>query len=152
EVSRVRCETHALLRFSQRLLFSHQFSDVHARSNIAGEISVRVISRNAVIGDPAVFAVVTPQPVLHGKRFARVERFRVSLHTLLQVIRMHVLSPAVSDLLLHGAASEIQPWLIEESAKLVDAGHPDKNGRSICNDSETCLGFAQLDLPARTFF
>src|SRR5207249_9299977 len=43
--SRIRRETHPLLTFSQSLLLVYQFRDVHARSNVAGEVFLSVVAR-----------------------------------------------------------------------------------------------------------
>ena len=80
---------------------------------------------------------MTSQSVLHGERFARIECFRVSLETPLQIIRVHALRPSISHFLFQTMTRKLQPGLIEESTELVHAGHPDQDRRSIRHDPET---------------
>src|SRR4029077_3425863 len=75
-----------------------------------------------------------------------VECAGVNLQAILQVILVHTFSPAISKLLFLAAAGKIQPWLVEESAELVDASHPDENGRGIRHVLKSRLAFAQLCL------
>src|SRR5215831_20874073 len=88
------------------------------------------MARHALIRNPAIFAVISSEPVLHDKRFARVVCCVVRVEAL-QIVWMHTLSPAMSDLLLQGSASKLQPRFVEESAEFIRPGHPDHHGRSI---------------------
>jgi hypothetical protein len=107
---------------------------------------LRIIAWDALVRDPAILAIVSSQPVLHHEWLPRIECAGVKLEATLQVIRMHAFSPAISKLLFRAAASKIQPWLVKESAELVGAGHPDKNGRGIRHDPKPRLAFVQLRL------
>ena len=75
----------------------------------------------------------------------RMPRCKPARH-LLQVVWMHAFSPAVSKLLFHAASRKLQPRLVKERAKLVHAGHPDQDGRSIRDDSGNATRFR----PARS--
>src|SRR5262249_21025005 len=132
-----RCQSHALLTLSQRLIFGDQLGDVYTRSDITGECSLRVITWDAVVRYPAIIAIGSSQPVLHNEKLPHVERVGINVHAFFQVIFMHAFSPAVSKLLFHSASCKLQPRLVKKCAKLVYASHPDENGRSIRHDSKT---------------
>src|SRR5947208_12259259 len=83
--SRIRRETHPLLAFPQSPLLVYQFSDVHARTDVTGEAFLRVIARHTTIRNPAIIAVVTPQPVLHDVRLPGIEGLRVNLEAARQI-------------------------------------------------------------------
>src|SRR6266516_5010745 len=97
--SRIRRETHPLLAIPQSLLLVYQFSDVHARTDVASEVLLRVIARHTAIRNPAILAVVTPQPVLHDERLPGIEGLRVNLEAARQIVRMHAFDPAISHFL-----------------------------------------------------
>src|SRR5215467_8570264 len=59
---------------------------------------------------------------------------------------MHPLRPAVAQFLLQGTAPEIQPELVDESAKLVRSGGPDHHRRRVGHITETLFTLAQLFL------
>src|SRR5205823_12592366 len=105
--------------------------------DVTRKLSVFVIGSSTLVEDPTIFAVVSPEPVLHRKRFARVEGFRVRLEAHLRVVRMHALGPSISEFMFHAAARKLQPWFVKEGVELVDTGHPEENRRSIGNDPET---------------
>src|SRR6266480_6753315 len=134
--SRIRRETHPLLAFPQSLLLVYQFSDVHARTDVASEVFLSVVARHSGVRNPAIFAVVTFQPILHDERPPGIKRFDVGFQTALKIVRMHAVSPAVPHFLLHRATGKLEPDLVEESAKFVHAGHPDKNWGGIGHDTE----------------
>src|SRR5438034_3063867 len=107
QISRIRSQTHAFLAFAQSLLLVYQFSDVHTCTDIAGELSLRVIARDAVVRNPAILAIISPQPILHKKRLACVERLTVNLETFLQIIGVHAFSPAISEFFLQRATCKL---------------------------------------------
>lgn len=84
-----------------------------------------------------------PQSVLHLKGTTSIEVGDVHLQTSLEVIRVHVLCPAITRFLFQSAPDEIQPTFIEVIAKLVLARHPDQDGRSIRNRPITLFAFPQ---------
>src|SRR5689334_8520974 len=89
-----------------------------------------------MIQDPAVLAVMPSQSIFHREGFSGLERLRIDCQTMVVVLRMHPLHPAVAQLLLHRAAREIEPWLIEKSAEFVRSRHPDQDGCRICEDTK----------------
>src|SRR6266536_6517791 len=101
---------------------------------------------HALIRKPAILAIVAPEPVLHNEWLPCIECLGVNLEALLQIVRVHAFSPAVSKLLFHAASRKLQPRLVKERAKLVQASHPDENGRSIRDELETRFAFLQLVL------
>src|SRR5207247_3730635 len=125
KASRIRRETHSLLAFPQSLLLVYQFSDVHARTDVASEVFLSVIARHTAIRNPAIFAVVTSQPVLHHEWFPSFKRFDVGFEAALEIVRMHAVGPAISHFLFHRATGKLEPRLVEKSAELVQARHPD---------------------------
>src|SRR5262249_50526802 len=98
-----------LLTRAQRLLIHLAFMNIHAGADVPGERLIGAIiargrfgieMRRSVIEDPAVLAVMPPQPVFHGEFPAVIESFDVSLKTTLGIIRMDAFGPPVLDLLL----------------------------------------------------
>jgi hypothetical protein len=55
------------------------FVNVYARPNVAKESAVMSISGDAGIIDPAIFAIMLPEPVLHSKIFTGVKVSGVKL-------------------------------------------------------------------------
>jgi hypothetical protein len=62
---------------------------------------------HALIRNPAILAIVSPKPVFHNKWLPGIECFGVNLEALLQIVRVHAFSPAVSKLLFDAAASKL---------------------------------------------
>src|SRR5215470_14322099 len=137
EIGRIHRQTYPLLAFAQSLFLGYRFGDVHTRSDIAREVFLGVVTRHALIGNPAVFAIVTAQPVLHHERLPGVKGFGVSLKASLQIVRMHAFRPAVSHFLFQRAAGKLEPGLVEEDAELVHTRHPNKDRGSIGNNAKT---------------
>src|SRR2546423_6572235 len=119
EMSRLGCENDSFLEFAQGLLVFYKLSDVHTRTDVAGEVPLRVIARHSLVRKPTILAVISPQSVLRQKRFARIERLRVRLETHLQIVRVHTFSPAVPHFLVQTAAGKLQPRFVKESTELV---------------------------------
>src|SRR5206468_7193037 len=140
--SRIRRETHPLLAFSQSLPLVYQFSDVHARTDVASEVFLSVVARHTAIRNPAIFAVVTSQPVLHDERFPGIKRFDVGFEAALEIVRMHAVGPAISHFLFHRATGKLEPRLVEEGTKFIRVRHPDKDGRRVSYHAESLLALA----------
>src|SRR5438477_10279004 len=98
---------------------------------------------HTMVRNPAIFAIVTSQPVLHNKRFAGIECLRVNLETPLQIVRMHAFDPSISDFLLQATAGKLEPRLVKKSAEFIQARHPDKHRRRVGHDPETLLASPQ---------
>ena len=56
---------------------------------------------------------------------------------------MDTLCPTIAKFRLKGPTGKLQPRLIEIVAQLVGTGHPDQNGRSICDQAEALLTLAK---------
>ena len=65
-----------------------------------------------------------------------------------QVLGMHAFGPSLAEFLLHGAAGEGQPPLVEERAQLVRSGHPDHHRRRIGHVPKALFALAQGRLGA----
>src|SRR4029077_8980638 len=100
-------ENNSFLEFVQSLFLFHYFCDVPAGADVAGEPSLRVMACHALIRNPAILAIISSQPVLHNKWLPRIECLDVDLEALLQIVRVHAFSPAVSELLFDAAASKL---------------------------------------------
>ena len=107
---------------------------------------MRTITRYALIGQRAIFSIISLQAILYDERSARIEGTCISLKTSLEVSWMHAAGPAVPDFLFHFSPGKFQPRFIEKRAELVFARHPDQNGRGIGHRSETILAFLQGSL------
>ena len=87
--------------------------DVKAGSDISLEFSIGIISRSADVPDATIFAVMTPQAIVHFKRLAIIESFVVGLETLGHVRRMNTFGPSIAEFLLKGTSREIEPAPVE---------------------------------------
>src|SRR5206468_5824997 len=74
------------------------------------------------------------------------KRFDVGFEAALEIVRMHAVGPAISHFLFHRATGKLEPRLVEKSAELVQARHPDQDGRRVSYDSETFFALAQRNL------
>ena len=71
------------------------------------------------------------QAVVHAEALPPVKGLGINLKTAGQIVRMHSLGPSIAQLLLAGAAGELQPGLVEVVAFLVGAGGPDQRPTGI---------------------
>ena len=137
-----------LLGLPQAFLRLLPFRDVQARADVPGEDRGRSMEGDAVVQQPAVFAVVASQPVLHRERLAGVEGAGVGREAAVEIVAVHVLGPAVAELLLQRATHEIQPRLVEPGAELVGAADPDHDRSGVRHVPEAPLvldqGFLHL--------
>src|SRR5262245_26681692 len=81
-------------------------SDVRARADEAGEAPVLLEARRALIQDPAVLAVVAPEPVLHAEAPPRDERVEIRGHAALEVLGVDAARPAAAPLFIERPAGE----------------------------------------------
>ena len=123
--------------------------DVDAGADVADELAVRPGMWRAALQQPPPGTVVALQAELHLVGTARVECRGIGVQRAVEVGRVHVVAPAVADLLFHLAADEVQPALIEPGAALVRAAHPDQHRRGIRGGAEALFAFAQRGLGAR---
>src|SRR5262249_5738172 len=105
--------------------------NVDAGADIADEGAIVGAAGSAGVVDPAILAVMPPQPILHAKRRAGVEMTDVDPQATVEIVGMHAVGPAVAELLRHGAPGEGEPRPIEPGAELVGAGDPDHDRSSV---------------------
>src|SRR5215469_6109311 len=96
-----------------------------------------------MIENPAIFSVMSAQPILHMERLALLERPRIGLSERLQVLWVYPLRPAISQFLLEGPAREFQPGPIDVCVSLVRPRRPDHDGRGVGNQPKALFAFAQ---------
>ena len=118
--------SHVLLAVAQLGLGVAAVGDVEAGADVAGELAAAGVHRAAGIDDPAVFAVVATQPVLHLEGRAHREMLEVGAHAAVEVFAVYAACPAVADLFGQAAAGEVEPGLVEVVALGVGAGAPDQ--------------------------
>src|SRR5271157_1335547 len=113
--------------------------DVNTRADVPGESAIWGEPWNPVLQNPAIFAVVPPQPVLHCKGGASVQCRDIGLPASLQVIGVDALGPARAHLLLDGPSSEVEPLLVEIIAELICVGAPDQDRGGISQSVKPLL-------------
>ena len=113
------CECDSIFDFAQCPVLFQQVGDVHAGADVAAEVPARPITRRALVGNPAIFSVVPLQAVLHYEWLTRIECAAISLQGVFSIIWMNAFTPAVIKVLLHASTGELEPRLVDESAKLV---------------------------------
>ena len=111
--------------------------DVNTRADVPGENAIWGEPWNPVVQDPAVLAVVPPQPVLHCKRSASLQCRDIGLQASLQVVGVDALGPTVAHHLLDGPSSEVEPSLVEVIAPLICISAPDQDWGGIGQSFET---------------
>ena len=104
--------------------------DVEAGAEIALELAVLHEGAGRV-QQPAVDAVVPPQPELDGERLTRLEGTRDDLGVPLEILWVQPAAPAEAELLLQGAAGEFQPALVVVDRVAGPVGAPHHQGHDI---------------------
>src|SRR5438105_6684590 len=104
--------------------------DVKADSDISPEFSIGIISRSADVPDATIFAVMTPQAIVHFKRLAIIESFVVGLETLGHVRRMNTFGPSITEFLLKGTSREIEPAPVEVITFFIHARVPHRTWKT----------------------
>src|SRR5271157_3197618 len=113
--------------------------DIEARADVPGENAIWGEPGNPVLENPAILAVLPPQPVIHCKGRASVQCRYVGLPASLQVIGVDALGPALAHLLLDGPSSEVEPLLVEVIALLICVRAPDQDRGGIGQSSKPLL-------------
>ena len=126
--------------------------DVNARADVAAEVVVGVKTRDTVVNDPAVFAVIAAQAIFHFKFHARVESAGVDGEAAIEIVRVYASRPAFAKLLLDRASGEIEPAAIEKGAELVGTGHPDECGSRVGHEAKALFAFAENRFLSLAFF
>lgn len=99
--------------------------NINATTDIAEELVAFAEEGGAPVEYPAVFPIVTLQPVFHFKWFAVLKRFTVRGKAVLEIFRMDTLSPLISVLLVHTASSKLEPSVVEVVTLRGCVGPPD---------------------------
>src|SRR5580704_760012 len=116
---------------------------INTGAYVAGKRTLSSESRHRSIKEPAVFAVMPTEPILHLEGLTRIERFGVGIQTHGQVFRVDSFCPAVSKLRLQGPAGEVEPGLIEVVAQLVETRCPDHHRSGVGDQAEPLLALQQ---------
>jgi hypothetical protein len=80
---------------------------VHARTDIAGKLSMVVEVRNSDIHDPSENTIASPQAVRHFERLVRVEARGIQVETARQVLGVNSFRPADIQLLAQRSTGEV---------------------------------------------
>src|SRR5262245_19817362 len=115
---------------------------------------VRIEQRRAAIEDPAILAVMPPQPVFHSEFATVVEGLVVNLETRPNVLRVYVFSPSVLRALYQEGrrpARVTEPALVEEVADPVRVRDPNHRWGGRDHQPETGLAFSQTRLNPHAF-
>src|SRR5689334_10614941 len=99
--------------------------NVDTGTNVSQKSPIACIARNTDVVDPAVFAVMVAQPILHAKLCFVIEMADIDLDAALVVFRMDALGPPIAEFLRHRASGKFKPRPVEPTAKFVLAGYPD---------------------------
>src|SRR5688500_19943742 len=116
------CEGGAFLALVQRLLFPEKIGDVDRGADVTEKIVLPVIAWRPARGHPTKLSIVPSQPVLNDKWLAAIESDAVTLHRVLDVVRMDIIRPADAELLLHGAPGKVKPRFIKKRRALIRTG------------------------------
>jgi hypothetical protein len=73
--------------------------DVNTGTDVPEEFAGPVVPRNPRAINPAISAIVAPEPVLHAKFSSSVEMADVGVQTTFEVVGMDTFRPTVSQLL-----------------------------------------------------
>src|SRR3954452_3860114 len=102
-------QTLQILTFASFFLRHPDISEVHATGDVAAEGTIRFKTRNAATDHIPVFSVGPSQAILNPAIAARSSRlFYLGVGVAL-VVHIHVLEPAVPELLFHRAPGEVEP-------------------------------------------
>src|SRR5262249_17901712 len=141
-----------LLTRAQGLFELLAFMNIHAGADVSGQRfpspigaigPIGIEMRRAVIENPAILAVMSPQPGFHHEFSAVIEGFDVSLKTTLGITRVNAFGPSVLNLLFDVPSRVIEPAFVKEGADLVRVRHPYHDGSGIHCQPEPGFTFAQ---------
>src|SRR5262249_11322231 len=118
----------------------------------AGPVGIE--QRRAAVEDPAILAVMPPQPVFHVEFAMIVESLVVNLETTPDVLRVDVFSPSVLRTLYQEGrrpARVTEPALVEKVADPVGVRNPDHSRGGRDHHPETGFAFTQPRLNHHAF-
>ena len=113
--------------------------DVQAGADVAGQRSVGVVERSALVEYPAIATVVSAQAELDFEIGLLQERTTVALKDGHSILGMNALGPALPEGLIKRATREVQPDVIEVGALRVWPGHPHHHRGFVRDRSEKGL-------------
>src|SRR5262245_28038147 len=113
------------------LLYPLAVGDVDGGTDVTEKFTVLGKARRPLVEDPTVLAVVTAQPIFDFNRLSDVEGGVPNLDTVLTIIGMHPVEPALAELLLQGSSGEFQPARIEKCGQFIDTDHPEHHRRAV---------------------
>src|SRR5262245_10525617 len=127
----------------QRPLRSFGLGDVNGSTDVTDEIAIGLKARHSMIQHPTIFTVMPPQAVFYRELSPHVEGIDVDLKTVVKILRVNSLCPAIAKLLLQAAAGKVEPTLVEKGAGLDCVRHPDHHRRRIGHGVKTSLALPQ---------
>src|ERR1043166_10340229 len=101
-------EALELLQREHALLLTFAIGEVQAGTDRTRKRPSLVKARNTDIEDPSVIPVRPSEPVFHLKPAAGVEGLLIRRNTPIEVLRVHVFSPAIAELLFESSACVIR--------------------------------------------
>ncbi len=113
--------------------------DVDATADEAAEGALIVERGAAAVEHPSVGAVVATHPVLHLELRALRQREGVDAQATLEVVGVHDLGPAVTELLFQRPTREPEHGLVDEGAAPVRPGHPEQDRRNVRESLEAAF-------------
>src|SRR6516225_2622766 len=85
-----------------------------------------------------------PEPILHLKWLALIERVRVYAQTVRKIVGVDTLRPPVPQFGFQRPASKLKPSVVEIRALFIKTGRPDHHRCCVCHGSKLTFGFLVL--------
>ena len=126
-------EPQGLGALGKVLLECLAFVNVDGTADVAGGLPGVVEAWNAGVGDPAVFAVLPTQPVVHAEWRRCLEARGPDAGTAVGILGVDAAQPAVAEQRIHAPPGELRPGGAVPVVPSVGRGAPDEDGRS-CRD------------------
>src|SRR5438067_11991131 len=111
------------------------------------------MTRHPLVRNPTILAIISSEPVLHDKPFARIECFRVNLETPLQIVGVHALSPSFPISFSRPRPVNSIQGLLTKVQRLFKPSNPVRKGRGAATNAKPSsvpdnpvLTFAPLSL------
>src|SRR5215216_7682963 len=99
--------------------------DVDAGTDVPGEFACGLKPWNALLDEPAILAIRTPEPKLRCELAPRVRRRAENSASKLEVVWMNVRRPTLPAFHLHGAARELEPRSVDPVVASLFVRRPD---------------------------
>ncbi len=144
-------EAEALLAFAHRVLGLAALRDVEDGADEPLEVARSRGTRHGRLEHPAVLAVVAAESVVGLEWPLRGAGRLVDRGETRQVVGMDAVARAEPELLLEGAAGEVEPGLVEVGRHALRIVGPDHHGRRVGHAAEALLALPQRLLRAPAF-